>query len=223
MLAIIPAKKNSSLKNKNIKLLNGKPLIYYTIKAALKCKKITRLIVSTDSKKIARLSEKLGAEVPFLRKNILCKNDTLATEVYLYILKELEKKEKIIIPSVVGLQPTSPLRIKDDIDNCINLFNNKKADSVISFCETKPIFWNRIIRKNKTFYTRLKYNIANRQLYRKSYIFNGAIYVLRRKLLLKKIMYTKNSLAHIMPIKRSIDIDTQFDFDIAENLLKKKL
>ena len=88
MIAIIPAKEYSSrLKNKNLKLLNGKPLIYYTIKAALKSKYIKRVIVSTDSKKIAKISQKMGAEVPFIRPKKLTKINTTLVEVCVHALE----------------------------------------------------------------------------------------------------------------------------------------
>ena len=111
MLAIIPAKKRSKrLPNKNIKLLLGKPLIAYTIETAIKSKQITRVIVSTDCPKIAKISKKYGAEVPFLRPKEQSTDRSGKFEICKHVINFLVQNEGIKISSFIYLQPTSPLR-----------------------------------------------------------------------------------------------------------------
>ena len=154
MLAIIPAKKKSKrLPNKNIKLLGGKPLIAHTIETAIKSKQITRVIVTTDCSKIANIAKKYGAEVPFLRPKNLTTNKSGKLEVCKHVIDFITKKEGISIPSFVVLQPTSPLRLVQDIDEAIKIFRKKKADSVVSFCKAKPLEWHRYFRKDGSFYS----------------------------------------------------------------------
>jgi CMP-N,N'-diacetyllegionaminic acid synthase len=224
MLCIIPARSGSKgLKNKNILPFNGKPLIYYTIQSALKSKNITKVIVITDSLKIARISKKFGAEIPFLRPKRLATNNSLAIDTYIYVINKLKKKN-IYIKEFIVLLPTSPLRNSTDIDNAINLFKNKKADSVISMKELEcPLDWSKKINgsylvqsSNKFFKSNL-----NRQHYKKTFIPNGAIYIFNsKKLLENKNYYFKKTYAYLMSKKRSIDINDIIDFRIAEFLKK---
>ena len=154
MLCIIPARADSKgLKNKNILKFNKKPLIYYTIKAALKSKKIKRVVVITDSKKIANISKKIGAEVPFLRPKKLASSSSMVIDTYSYVIERLNKGNKKKIDEFISLLPTAPLRDFKDIDNAINLFKRKKADSVISMTEANyPIHWNKLLKRdNKIF------------------------------------------------------------------------
>ena len=128
MLAIIPAKKKSKrLPNKNIKLFNGKPLIWYSISEAKKSKKITNILVSTDCPKIAKISKKFGANVPFLRQKKFCKSDSTLLDVCKHVLNYIEIKNNKKFSSVIVLKPTSPLRVHKDIDNAIEIFKKKKS------------------------------------------------------------------------------------------------
>jgi CMP-N-acetylneuraminic acid synthetase len=123
ILAIIPARSGSKgIPNKNIKKLSGRPLIYYTIKAALNSKLIDRIIVSSDSEKILKISEKLGAEIPFKRPKNISEDKSLAIEVIQHALNWLEKNEKYFPDAIIYLQPTSPLRTKKHINEAINIF-----------------------------------------------------------------------------------------------------
>ena len=136
-LAIIPARSGSKgLKDKNIKLLNGKPLIAYTIEAALTTKIFEEVMVSTDSSYYAELSRQYGASVPFLRKEELAKDNTSSWDVVKQVLEDY-KKMGIVFDKCVLLQPTSPLRTKDDITNAITLYQEKNAETVVSVCETE--------------------------------------------------------------------------------------
>ena len=223
MIAIIPAKKYSSrLKNKNLKLLNGKPLIYYTIKAALKSNYITKVLVSTDSKKIAKISQKMGAEVPFIRPKKLTKSNTTLAEVCVHALEFLQKSEKKKINSILALQPTSPLRTYKDIDKAIKIFKRNRVEFLTSFTKTKPSEWLYHHCKNKIFKKIIKSSGAdNSQNLKQTLILNGAIYIYKTKSLYKKKINKNLISGIIMPNNRSVDIDYLEDFNYAEYLLRK--
>lgn len=224
MIAIIPAKKNSSrLKNKNIKIFNKKPLIFYTIKAALKSRKVTRVIVSTDCKNISNISKKYGAEVLFKRPQRLCKKSTSIKDVCIHLINFLERKQKIKIPELLILQPTSPLRKSEDINKAINLYKKLKSiDYLTTFCKTKPIEWI-FYKKNRFIYEQAsKGAIKNSQELKQSYILNGSIYIIKRKVFFKKYMKYNKIVGLEMPYERSIDIDNSLDFFLAEKIKLKK-
>ena len=178
MLAIIPAKKKSKrLPNKNIKLFNGKPLIWYSISEAKKSKKITNILVSTDCPKIAKISKKFGANVPFLRQKKFCKSDSTLLDVCKHVLNSIESKNNKKFSSVIVLQPTSPLRVHKDIDNAIEIFKKKKADVVASFSEAKPIEWYRELPRTGQFKKYISRKNSIYQKAKKNYLLNGSIYI----------------------------------------------
>lgn len=224
MVAIIPARGGSKgLPGKNIKDLNGKPLIAYTIEAALNAKSIRSIIVSTDDIEIAEESKKCGAQIPFMRPSYLATDDSKAIDVYLFTVDELIKRGVTEIDEICVLLPTCPLRTFDDIDEAIRLFKIKNADSVISYTkETHPITWHQYIEddgKLNPFFEALQ--IDNRQAYRPTYYPNGAIYIFKTSLLRINKYYSENSYAYIMPRERSVDIDTFEDFEYAKYLLNR--
>lgn len=225
MIAIIPARGGSKgLPGKNIKLLNGKPLIAYTIEAALSSKFIDRVIVSTDSNQIANIAIDSGAEVPFIRPEYLSTDRSLAIDNYIYTIDRLIKGTGEKISEFIVLQPTSPLRTSNDINNAIKLFIEKNADSVISYTEeTHPVFWHKKIREDLTFKDIFENKMSNRQDFNKTYYPNGAIFIFKYGLIKQKEYYSKKSYAYIMPRERSIDIDTINDFEYAEYLLTKQI
>lgn len=217
MLAIIPAKKKSRrLPNKNIKLFSKKPLIAHTIKCALKSKYITRVIVSTDSVKIGKIAIKQGAEVPFLRSKSLTRDKVTTWEVCKNVIEKLKKIEKKDYDSFIYLQPTSPLRTPQDIDNAIKIFKNNKANAVVSVSEAKPSFWFKNISSKGVLNEKNKDN-------KKNFILNGSIYIFKKNFInrTKANEYDNKTFAYIMPQERSIDIDTLYDFKIAELFFKR--
>lgn len=224
MIAIIPARGGSKgLPGKNIKLLNNKPLIAYTIEAALNSKKISRVIVSTDDSTIAKVAKDYGAEVPFLRPDFLATDTALALDNYIYTINRLNEKEENKIKEFVVLQPTSPLRTTLDIENAIHLFEEKNAESVISYTENiHPLHWNKKINKDLTFSDIFDAKLANRQDFETTYLPNGAIYVFKFELIKSGKYYSKKSFAYIMQRTNSVDIDTIEDFEYAEFLLNKR-
>lgn len=223
MIAIIPARGGSKgLPGKNVRPLNGKPLIAYAIEAALNSKHIDRIIISTDDEEIARIAVEYGAELPFMRPAELASDTSLAIDNYIYTIGRLEKEGRKAIDSFVVLQPTSPLRIAEDIDGAIELFEQNKADSVISYCqEAHPITWHKYLDEECRFVDIFDTNIKNRQDNRVSFYPNGAVYVFKTALIRDRKYYTDKSYAYIMPRSRSVDIDFIEDFEYAEFLLRR--
>jgi N-acylneuraminate cytidylyltransferase/CMP-N,N'-diacetyllegionaminic acid synthase len=223
MLAIIPARGGSKgLPGKNIKDLKGKPLIAYTIEAALASKYITRVIISTDDNEIAKIAVGYGAESPFIRPVELATDTARSIDVYKYTLGRMEQEHGDIINDFIVLQPTSPLRTTDDIDKAIELFRKKNADSVVSYCaEHHPIIWHKYIDKEGRFENIFETGINNRQDERISYYPNGAIYIFRRNMINNEQYYTDNSYAYLMDRKRSVDIDTIDDFEYVNFLIER--
>ena len=133
MLAIIPARGGSKgLPRKNIKMLGNKPLIFWTIEAALKAKNISKVILSTEDKEIADVCSQTDIEIPFMRPNSLAGDNSSAIDVYIYTINKLKKENIYNQDEYVVLLPTVPFVSAKDIDNAINLFKKNDADSVIS-------------------------------------------------------------------------------------------
>ena len=224
MIAIIPARGGSKgLPGKNIRLMNGKPLIAYAVEEALKAKHIDRVIISTDDEEIARIAVQYGAELPFMRPAELASDTAMAVDNYIYTIGRIEKESGTPIETFVVLQPTSPLRIAEDIDGAIELFEKKDADSVISYCqEAHPVTWHKFLDDEGRFVDIFDSNIKNRQDNRISYYPNGAVYVFRTSMIRERKYYTNNSYAYVMPRTRSVDIDFIEDFEYAEFLLSRR-
>ena len=222
-LAIIPARSGSKgLKDKNIKELNGIPLLAYSVQAALNSKMFSHVMVSTDSPLYAKISIKSGAEVPFLR-NISSSSDTASS--WDVVREVLEKYQDLgmTFDTVTLLQPTSPLRTADDICSAFDLYYGKNATSTVSVCEMEhsPL-WSNTLPESLCMDGFLN-NASNRQRQQLSmyYRINGAIYIVETEHFLSgKNIYDSGSYAYIMPAERSIDIDTELDFMIAETVLK---
>ncbi len=227
ILCIILARSGSkSVKNKNIRLLNNRPLIAYTIGSAIKSKLFKHIIVSTDSKKIKKISKKYGADVPFLRPKFLSKDNSKAVDALHHTLITCEKKFKIKYDYIVELMCTNPFKTSFDIKNVISKQIKSKADSVIAVTKLEdhhPIRIKKIENKRIKNFCLKEIPETNRQdLKPDAYIRCGSIYSMRRDMLLKKVRYgTKNSLAYVMPRKRVVNIDEELDFDFAEFLMKK--
>ena len=226
MIAIIPARGGSKgLPRKNIKLLDGLPLISHTINAALASNFVDRVIVSTDDKEISSIAKEFGAEVPFIRPVEFANDTSMVMDTYLHAVDWISKEDKKPVQSFVSLLPTIPFRNSDDIDEAIKIFKNKNANSVISVVEsTVPLHWYRRISKEGLLENYLpEFNaVKNRQELEKTYIPNGAVYVFQTEVLRStRQYYTKKTYPYIMPRERSVDIDDLLDFEWAEYLLKK--
>ena len=228
ILAVIPARKGSKgIPGKNMTKISGKPLIYFTIKNAKKSKYITNIIVSTDCKKIAKISKKIGAEVPFLRPNKLATDKTQTFPVVKHAISKIEKIKYFKFDYIILLQPTCPLRSFKDIDISLKKLITSNSNSITSIVDVganHPVRM-KIIKKNKlkNYIKQGFENMKPRQELSKVYIRNGAIYAFKRAVIFKeKALVSKNNLPYLMPKERSINIDTQEDLILAKYYLEKK-
>ena len=181
------------------------------------------VIVSTDCKEIEDVAKKFGAKSHFLRPEELALDNSKAIDNYLYTINRLNNEFEYNVKNFIVLQPTSPLRAVEDIDGAIELFNHKKADSVVSYTEEHhPIEWHKHITEDGKFENIFNERLLNRQEYKSSYFPNGAIYVFSYELIKHNLYYGDNSYAYIMPRHRSVDIDTLEDFQYAEFLIGQK-
>lgn len=227
-LVIIPARIGSKgITRKNIVNLNGKPLIQYSIEPAvrlIKEKKADEAIVSTDSKEIAHIAEKLGIKVPFIRPKELARDKSKSVDVILHALDYLENNN-MFFDAVVLLQPTAPLRSYKDIINAVDLFNRKSADSLITVYEESGLSDLIMYKKDGCFAVPLNEDHnkgVRRQNFEKIYIRNGAVYITRVDYLRKnKKVISDIPLVYEMPRDRSVNIDSRGDLEVAECILKK--
>lgn len=222
-IAVIPARSDSKgLKDKNIKNLNGKPLMAYTIEAALRSGIFDCVHVSTDSEKYADIAKSFGADVPFLRDVKLAQDTSSTWDVLRYVVSEYKKDSKEF-ELVTLLQPTSPLRNADDICKAYQIFQERDADAVISVCRLEhSIQICNTLGENASMYQFIDGNkVGARQAGQIYYRINGAIYIQKMEMLMKgENIYNQKSYAYIMDKLHSIDIDDAFDFQMAEMALK---
>jgi CMP-N,N'-diacetyllegionaminic acid synthase len=224
ILALITARGGSkSVPKKNIRLVAGKPLIAWTIEAAKSCKNLDRVVVSTDDEEIAQTAREWGAEVPFTRPPELAQNDSPHIPVVIHAVEWMESHEAIKSDYVLLLQPTSPLRSSQDIDDSIQLALEHDADSVVSVCEAPyhPYLAKNIVDGRLEDFMPPPEGYLARQTLPRSFVNNGAIYLVRRDILMERqTLYTDNSYAYVMPAERSLDIDTPWDLHLAQLILK---
>lgn len=225
-LAVITARCGSQgLKDKNIKILRDRPMLAYTIEAAINSGMFECVHVSTDSSMYADIGKLYGADVPFLRDKVLASDTASSWDVVRDVINKYLMRGKIF-DTVTLLQPTSPLRTEHDIRKAFSIFNQKGADSVISVCETDcfPVWCNTLdTNQSMENFVDSKYQVPRQQL-PKIYHINGAIYIQKVKLLMDgSSLYGKKSYAYIMDKKHSIDVDDEFDFVIAEYILDRIL
>lgn len=224
IICVIPARSGSKgITNKNIINFNGKPLIAWTIEAALKVKKINRIIVSTDSHKISLLAKKLGAEVPNLRPRKLAMDHVHASNVVLHTLKQLKKIENYNPKAVMMLLPTSPLRKPKNINDMIKIFENKMPSSIISVEKLRKYENNlRYIVNGKLTKLNKKNNLHQQRQGQKSlYGVNGSIFLAStKKFLEKKTFHLEGAIGYEMDSLSSIDINSYEDLNLANKYYK---
>lgn len=224
IVAVIPARGGSKgVPRKNIKLLADKPMIAWTIEAALESKCLGRIIVSTEDDEIATVARSWGAETPFLRPPQLASDTASVVDVVLHALDWLKNNENFQPELVLLLQPTSPLQNGDDIRNAIALQKEKNANAVVSVCvAAHPPHWLRRIGARGELLPWLSEATPNRrQEVEALYQFNGALYLIRPEVLVsEKTFVPEPTFASVMPLERSIDVDTPFDFYVADLILR---
>jgi len=228
ILAVIPARAGSKrLPGKNSKLLCGKPLVQWTIEAAVQCQSITDIIVSTDSEDIANIADKCGVPVPFLRPEEISGDTATAIDVVEHTVRYLAEQGKSY-DYVIWLQPTSPLRSAEDINDAIATMYEKSASGVISVCECdhSPMWSNTLEQDGsmKNFLSNFVKKNPRSQALPTYYRLNGAIYIAQVEQLLKQgtFFLEENLFSYVMDRDSSIDIDHHLDFKLAEFLLSER-
>ncbi|MEO5334745.1 MAG: acylneuraminate cytidylyltransferase family protein [Magnetococcus sp. YQC-5] len=220
VLAVIPARGGSKgLPRKNIRQMAGKPLLAWTIEAALACPEIDRLILSSDDEEIIAIARQWGCHSPFPRPKNLAQDDTLSIDVALHLLATLPEQYDYLI----WLQPTSPLRTATDISDCLHLCVKHQAMSAVTVTPTdKSPYWMFFVDDCGAMRPILPgdHTQANRQELPVAYGLNGAVYVVKTSWLQQSRRFMdQNTLACVMPPQRSVDIDSERDLFLAEWLL----
>jgi len=229
IIAIKPARGGSKgIPEKNIKLFNGKPLIYYAIKLAKESEKkgiIVDHIVSTNDREIASMARNIGGNVPFLRPESLATDDSLVIDTIMHAVEWWEQQHNDVVHSILLLQPTNPLTAIEDVDNSVKYYldNQPKAKCLISICDAQHVRLPTLYYKYGKYLEQVskKVNlVVRRQELRQLYWRNGAIYISRRDLFLKGgRLINDTPLFYEMSRFRSVAIDDMFDWTVAEFLL----
>ena len=218
---------SKSVKKKNIKMINGYPLIFYTINEALKSKYLSRYLVSTDDQETQKIASKYGAEAPFLRPKELSTDQSSSVSSLQHAVKWAENDEGLKYDLIIELMCTNPLKTTYDIDACIEKLIKTNADSVIAVHQLEdhhPARIKKIIDdKIVNFCVDEEKESRRQDLMPKAYIRSGSIYALKRDhLMLENSRYgSKNSRPYILPVDRAINIDSKIDFFLAKKLIKK--
>lgn len=226
ILCLIPARGGSKgLPRKNILPCAGKPLIAWTIEAALNAKAADYVLVSTDCKEILGVASDCGASAPYLRPAEVSQDDSSMVEVVEHALRWVSQSSDMAFDVVVVLQPTSPLRTSDDIDRAINyFFENRKTknDTLVSVSSVDRKYgW---LMKEKNSYGEFCFDVdasnTRRQSLDKLYLPNGAFFIAPFEGF--SGFYGKQSLLYEYSLERAIDVDDQGDLRQAENLLLRR-
>lgn len=229
VLGLIPARGGSKgVPGKNIRLLNGKPLLAYTAEAALNSKLLVRTILSTDDKKIARVGMELGIDTPFIRPKELATDITPTYPVIMHALEYFRCRGEEY-DAVCLLQPVTPLRDSSVIDGCIKMLINELADTVITTMPVPPKYHPNFVYLEEND-RKLKYCMGEhtipipRQKLPAAVCREGSVYVTTtRTLIQEKSIYGKKVCGFSVLPERSVNIDTMEDWYQAENLIKSHL
>lgn len=223
--AVIPARGGSKrIPNKNKKIFNGKPMIQWTIEAALSSKAVDYVIVSSDDDQILEIAAQFDQVIAIKRPDELATDTASINDAIRHALTEVEHLE---IKNLMLLQPPCPLKKTEDIDNAMALFQQEKYASVVSVTEVEhPTDYAMLLDQEQSldeFYEHLK-EIPNRsQEFRKEYRLNGVIYITTvDNFMQHNTLFNAPGRAYVMPRDRSIDIDLPVDFVIAEALAQYK-
>ena len=229
VLAVIPARGGSKgLPGKNIKVLCGKPLIAWSIEAGLGSKYIDEVMVTSDNYEIANVAREFGASVPFLRPTELASDTATTMDTVKHVIDFYENKLHKKFDYIVLLEPTSPLREREDIDQAIeSLLANPSGTSIVGICKTEsqnPAF---LVKMSEAGFI-VGYEDQNMKAMRRQdiedvYFFEGSIYVSRTDVLLtKNTFYHENTIGYELPKWKSLEIDDLDDFVMVESLIKHK-
>ncbi|RXJ82215.1 cytidylyltransferase domain-containing protein [Arcobacter sp. F2176] len=230
-IALIPARGESKrLPGKNIKKLNGKPLIAYSIETCLASRNISRVIVSTDDENIARVAKEYGAEVPFIRPKYLAKDKVGDREVMLHLTDWLKKNENYTFDNLIYIRPTTPFKSTQMIEEALKQIEDKKYSAIRSVTKSEGVFHPYWMYKQKngflnTFVDDLKVEkFYQSQLLPECFRLNGVVDITRVNTLKKYQNIYGNAIGYIeIDEERAIDIDTEFEFMLCEFMIEKEL
>lgn len=223
ILGVIPARGGSAgVPRKNLRLVGGKPLITHAIENGLACKRIDKLMVSTDSEEIAKVAKSAGAWVPFIRPSHLAQNDSPMLPVLEHALLEVELTQRTRIVAVVLIDPTAPLRRVQDLDQAIALFERESPDAVISGAPAKRNPYFNMVEEKDGFFRLVKKSsteVTRRQDCPKVYDLNTVVWIFSREAIIEiRERIPPKTLVFEVPEARAVDLDTEEDFKHLESL-----
>jgi CMP-N,N'-diacetyllegionaminic acid synthase len=221
LIALIPARGGSKgIPKKNVKDFCGKPLIAWSIDVALQATEVDRVIVTTDDQEIADISLNFGAEVPFLRPERFATDETPGIEPVLHAISVLPQFDWVLV-----LQPTSPLRITEDIASIVNYAHLNNTNSAVSVVEaSNHPHWTYLRNHSGTLSSMSSGNpVSRRQELPRAFALNGALYLAKREWIMESKAFVSNeTYGYVMPRERSVDIDSPLDWKWAEFLMRMR-
>ena len=223
ILALIPARGGSKgIKNKNITSLYGRPLIAYTVEAALKSKYIDEVVISTDSFEIAETAKAYGAKIPFMRPAELAQDYSKTIDVVIHAIQELNKAGEY--DTLILLQPTQPLRNEEDIDAAIEEYFYRGEKSLVSISEVDdhPLLIRQINEEGRLVKLLNTGSTCRRQDMPMFYRVNGCIYINKISEINAETSFNDNEIPFVMQKERSVDIDEPIDLALAEYYLENR-
>lgn len=222
-ICIIPARKGSKrIKNKNIVKLNNIPLIGHVIKIALESKLFSKVIVSTDSKKIQSIAKKYGADVPFIRSKKLSNDFTTTRDVLIDCIKKIQAEK---IKYIFCIYPTAILINKNDLIKSFKKIKKYNYDYLIAISKynSSPLRSLKVISQKRIIFKKLKYKNLRSQDLSQEYYDTGSFYIWKTKSILKKrVKWPKKSTFYELSNLKSVDINTKEDLDLAKLLFQNK-
>jgi len=226
-IALVCARGGSKgVPNKNIRVLGGRPLIGWSIQTAQAIKKISKIILSTDSKVIAEVGRLQGALVPFMRPDALSQDNSPEWMVWRHALEFLKNNGDEDIDGLIVIPPTAPLRAVQDVENCINEFEKGDADVVITVTDAHRSPFFNMVRNNEDGFSSLVIPptkaITRRQDAPQVYDMTTVAYVIKPDFVINNAGLFEGKVRSVhVPIERALDIDTMLDFRIAECLISE--
>lgn len=213
--------------SKNIRPVGGRPLIAWTIEAARAAASVTRIVVSTDSREIAEVAKQCGADVPMLRPPELARDDTPGVAPVIHAVEWLDEHERYRPECVILLQPTSPLRIAEDIEGALALLWARAAGAVVSVCPAPypSTWWKQVGQDGRLLdMPGAEAGPPPDDDVSSAYVLNGSVYIVRRETLMaRRSLYDERTYAYVMPIERSLDVDSLWDVYVADLVLSDRL
>jgi len=218
---------SKGLPGKNIRMFCGKPLLAWSVEHAKAIERLSRIIVSTDSEDIAQIALDYGAEVPFLRPTELAQDSSPEWMAWRHLLNYLREEEHYMPEIMVSTPATSPLRIPQDIDDCIDKYITSSADMVITVTESHRNPWFNMVKTKQDGSVGIvntpKVPIYRRQDAPTVFDMSTVAYVARPDYVMQEMEIFKGKIHAVeVPVERAVDIDTLFDFQLAEFIMRQR-